>query len=152
MQRRLVLWWFCFFLIGIWVQRMLPGIDILAGGVIVLLVQKQYQPLFWLLPVLIVLQEGAGSRFFGSAVLWYGVLVGFFLLGRWLFSAKNLLFVFLFSAELGAAHFGITWLMSDLQGQYIDIARLLDESVLQALVMPLVWWCSLYSYRACGES
>jgi hypothetical protein len=52
---------------------------------------------------------------------------------------KNLLFMFLLSACLGAAHMGVIIVMAALQNAPVDDAALLEESVLQALFIPFGW-------------
>ena len=49
----------------------------------------------------------------------------------------------LLSGCIGLAHYGVIWLMTRLQFIPLDTTQLLDESILQALLTPFVWQCSM---------
>lgn len=145
MKTRNVIWWLLFFPVGIMLQQMAPGLDALVIGLIILLQERSYKDCIWALPLFILLQEGMGSREFGGAVLWYAAVILFFNLGRWLFEVENFLFVFLLSACLGAAYFGLAYLLAPLQELHVDIQATLDASVIQALFIPVAWRLAAYS-------
>ena len=136
---RQIAWWICFVYVSICLQTIKPGLDVLVVGVIILLQEKDYKAMIWLLPLFCLVQEGIGTRPFGSALLWYSVVVAFFLLGQWLFEARNFLFIFLLSASLGCAYFIISWLMAPLQNLTFNIQATLDKSLTQALFIPFAW-------------
>lgn len=133
------LWWVLFFMIGIWLQRFLPGIDVLVSGLLVALGERRPIQLAVVLGTLIVLQEGMGTLDFGASVLWYGIVVCLFYGGHWLFETENFLFMFMLGGCLGAAHYGVLWTMSRLQFIPVTPADLLDEGILQALFTPFAW-------------
>ena len=139
MTRRNVLWWLMFLPLALALQLFLPGLDALVIGLILVLQERRYKDLLWVLPVLIILQEGMGSREFGGMILWYAAVIGFFMLGRWLFEVENFLFVFLLSTCLGAGHFALVYVLAPLQDLYINVQATLDESVIQALFIPIAW-------------
>ncbi len=139
MNLRKVLWWAAFFAVGICLQRAIPGIDVLAAGLLVVLQERGGWRVFWAALALMLVQEGTGTLDFGAGLIWYPALIGFFFIGQWLFETRNMLFVFLLSACLGAAHFGVALLMARLQYIAADLPTLLDESILQAVVIPVVW-------------
>lgn len=147
MKTRNVIWWLLFFPLGILLQQLVPGLDALVVGLIVLLRERAYKDCFWALPLLILLQEGMGSREFGGVVLWYALVILFFNMGRWFFEVENLLFVFLLSACLGATYFGLAYLLAPLQKLPVDIQATLDASVIQALYIPVAWRLAAYSRR-----
>ncbi len=90
-----ICWWACFIALAVCVQAMAPGLDVLVVGLIILLQERDYKDMLWLLPLFILLQEGMGTRPFGAAVVWYAATVVVFMLGRWLFEVGNFIFVFL---------------------------------------------------------
>ena len=139
MRARNVLWWMVFFYAGICVQSVLPGLDVLVLGLLLALQERRPLQLAWLLPVLVLVQEGSGALDFGTSVLWYLAVVALFFIGHRLFEVENLLFMFLLSACLGVAHIGIIRLMATLQDAPVDATALLDEGILQALFIPIGW-------------
>ena len=139
MKSRNIAWWCCFLPLALIMQLFVPGVDMLIVGLIIMLQERNYKGLLWLLPLLVIVQEGIGSREFGGMVLWYVITVLLFLLGRWLFEVENLLFVFLLSACLGAAHWGLAYLLGSLQNTAFAPQLVLDESIIQALVIPILW-------------
>lgn len=132
-------WWAAFIVLAICAQALAPGLDVLAVGLLVLLQEDDYRDMLWLLPLFILLQEGIGTRPFGSAIVWYAATVVIFKLGRWLFETENFLFMFLLSACLGAAYFAVSWLMAPLQNLTFNLEDTLDKSLLQAIFMPFAW-------------
>ncbi len=147
MNTRNIVWWGLFLSLGIMLQQALPGLDVLIVGLILALQERSSLQTAWLLVVLILIQEGVGSLDFGASVLWYGVVIVLFFLGRWLFETENFLFVFLLSSCIGAGHFAVMWIMCALQYIPVNIPALLDESVLQALFIPFAWKLAGYSRR-----
>ena len=93
---------------------------------------------------LILVQEGVGTLDFGTSVLWYLLVITLFFIGRWMFETENWL---LLSGCIGLAHYGVIWLMTRLQFIPLDTTQLLDESILQALLTPFVWQCSMMARR-----
>lgn len=132
-------WWLCFIVLAICVQALAPGLDVLVVGLVILLQEEDYRDMIWLLPLFILLQEGIGTRPFGSIIVWYAATVVIFKIGRWLFETENFLFMFLLSACLGGAYFGVAWLMAPLQNLSFNIEDTLDKSLVQALFMPFAW-------------
>ncbi|MBO4300774.1 MAG: hypothetical protein J5861_04135 [Desulfovibrio sp.] len=133
------LWWAAFLVCGIAFQTLVPKVDVLTGGVIILLQERNYKNLCWLLPACILLQEGMGTREFGAAILWYAAVIIFFKAGRWLFEAQNFLFVFLLSTCLGATSYALHWLLAPLQDIAFDTQNAVNASLLQAILLPCVW-------------
>ena len=150
MTTRNVFWWFGFFYVGISLQNTLPGTDVLVVGLLIALHERRVLQLAWLLPVLILIQEGGGTLNFGAAVLWYAAVIALFFIGHWLFEAENMLFIFLLSAFMGLAHLGVVHLMARLQSAPLDKALLLDESILQALFIVLAWRPMSFTRRLLG--
>ena len=138
-KTRNAFWWGAFLFPAITLQRLFPGVDFLLVGLLVVLQERRYADLAWVLPLLVILQEGMGTREFGLILLWYVVVAALFLLGRWLFDVENFLYAFLLSACLAASYFAVAFLMSPLYAAPMDAHRLLDESVHLALFLPVCW-------------
>lgn len=134
-----ILWWLCFIILATAVQALAPGLDILAVGLIILLQEDDYRGMLWLLPLFVLLQEGMGTRPFGTSIIWYAAIIAIFKLGRWIFDSRKFLFIFLLSASLGCAYFAIAWLMAPLQNLAFHVDDTLDKSIAQAIFMPFAW-------------
>ncbi|GAB1255074.1 hypothetical protein [Desulfovibrio falkowii] len=134
-----VIWWLCFLAAAVGIQAFVPGLDVMTVGLIILLQERDYKSMLWLLPLFILLQEGMGTRVFGGVIVWYIAVIVLFRMGRWLFEAENFLFIFLLSACLGAAYFGVAWLMAPLQDLPFNFQDTLDKSLIQAIFIPFAW-------------
>lgn len=139
MKTRNLFWWGVFFICTIWMQALIPGVDLLVVGFIIALQERRYSQLFWVLLFCVLVQEGTGTLDFGASLIWYAMVAVFFFLGCWLFESANILFVFLLSACMGGAHYVLMRSMYALQYIPVDETRLLDESSLQGLLVPFVW-------------
>lgn len=136
---RNISWWATFTAGGICLQALFPGLDVLVVGLIILLQERDYKNMLWLLPLFILIQEGMGTRVFGGVIVWYVAVIVLFKLGRWLFEVENFIFVFLLSSCLGAAYYGTAWLLAPLQDITFNARDMLDASLIQALFLPLAW-------------
>lgn len=134
-----VIWWLCFLTAAVGIQAFVPGLDVMTVGLIILLQERDYKNMLWLLPLFILLQEGMGTRVFGGVIVWYIAVIVLFRMGRWLFEAENFLFIFLLSACLGAAYFGVAWLMAPLQDLPFNFQDTLDKSLIQVIFIPFAW-------------
>ncbi len=139
MRVRNIAWWAAFIILAVWMQALLPGLDVLVVGLILCIQERNTLQSLWLVPVFIIIQEGLGSLGFGASLLWFASVVCVFYMGHWLFEAENILFMVLFSACIGLARFGIVYMMASLQYLPLDPVALFDESILQALFVPVVW-------------
>lgn len=143
------LFWSAFTLAGVWLQRFAPGADLLAPALIVCLQQRRVTATAWLAAAFIVLQEGAGSLAFGSLILWYGGLLAVYLVGRWLFESRNLLFIFIIGLFLGVWRLVLVRMMASLQNLTPDLGRLAMEGALQAGFFTLEWGLLFLLYKRC---
>ncbi len=134
-----VFWWLCFIALAICVQALAPGLDVLVVGLIMLLQEKDWRGMLWLVPLFILLEDGAGTGSFGASIEWCASAIVLFRLGRWLFETENFLFVFLLSACLGAAYYGVAWLMAPLQNLSFNVDDTLEKGLLQAIFIPFAW-------------
>ena len=85
-----IFWWLAFLFGGIILQLYVPGLDALIVGIILVSLERDYKTMVWLVPAVVILQEGMGTGLFGSSVAWYTALVLLYKLGRWLFEVNNL--------------------------------------------------------------
>lgn len=134
-----ILWWLAFFASGLALQQALPGTDVLVVGLFLALQERRPVQIAVVLVLLVLIQEGVGTLDFGASVLWYLLAIVLFFAGRWMFETENWLFVLLLGGCLGAAHGAVIWLMARLQYIPLDTAGLVDESILQALLTPVLW-------------
>lgn len=133
-----VCFWLAFTYVGIIVQMFVPRLDALVPGVIYLLQVRAYKTLLWLMPIIILLQEGLGTRTFGGSIVWYTTIYLIYRLGERFFTSDTFVFVFFLSAACGSAYYGFNMLLAPLQELEIDSQLLMDLSFLQALYLPLV--------------
>jgi hypothetical protein len=133
------LWWGGFTVLGVWAQYFFPGVDFYAPGLILCLQEGRPRLALWLAVIWILILEGSGSLAFGYGVLW---CVGLFLLyaaGRWVFHAKNLLFMCLLGLCMGLWHYLLILGLAELESIDVPMVRLLWDGVWQAVVFPLEW-------------
>ena len=139
MTMKNVLWWLGFLIAAIFAQNMLQGADFLVVGLVISLQEEKWPQSLWLGLIFTMIQEGSGSLAFGSSILWYGAVIGLFLIGRWLFEARSIVFVMVLGVGLGAWHYGLVKCMVFLQDLDISSRRLFLESLVQAVVFPPAW-------------
>ena len=134
-----ILWWTAYIIGALIVQQNIPGVDALVPGFLLALQEGKTRQSVWLFCIFVLIQEGAGSLTFGSAVLWYSGQVWLFRVSQSFFIAESMLFVFMLSAILGAYHFLLTWLMCAVQNLPVQFMLLARESMIQAAIIPLIW-------------
>ena len=134
-----VLWWAFFVFLSVVIQAFVPGLDALVVGRVILLQARDYKNLLWLLPLFILLQEGMGTRVFGTAIIFYTATFLLFRMGRWLFEVENFVFIFLLSSCIGVAYFGVYWLMAHLHDIVFSYKTTIDLCLVQALYVPFAW-------------
>lgn len=140
-----LIWWATYITGALIVQQSAPGLDALVPGFLLSLQEKNTRQSVWLFLLFVVIQEGSGNIAFGSSLLWYGGQVLFFRISQRFFVADNLLFVFMLSAILGAYHGALEWFMCAVQKVPVDIATLTQESILQAVVIPIIWGLAYFT-------
>lgn len=144
---RNIAWWCGFLACALTAQSTVPGLDMMSVGLIILLQEKDYRNMAWFLPVCVLLQEGIGTRPFGSVIVWYAAVIVLFRIGRWLFEVESFVFIFLLAACLGGAYFAEAWLMAPLQGLTFNVADTVDLSLMQAIFIPVAWWLLVRTRR-----
>lgn len=134
-----LLWWAAYISVALLVQHLIPGVDALAPGLLISLQERRPWQTLWLFLLFSIMQEGAGTMHFGSSVLWYGGLALFYWVGQRFFVADNIVFVLLLALFLGAYHGLLTLFMCAMQEIPVEHALLLHESIIQTLLIPLLW-------------
>ena len=140
MKPRMIAWWLLFITVALWMQHLAQGVDFLVLGLVLSLQEDKPIQSLWLILIFMFIQEGLGSLDFGAGILWYGFVVGLFVLGRWLFEVENVLFILLLGLFLGAWRFFLVYVFSSLQQIEVDYLRLLHENILQAMIIPPGWY------------
>jgi hypothetical protein len=135
-----ILWWTSFTVIGIWIQSMIPGVDILIVGLLASLQEENPTQTLWLAVAWLFIQEGVSGLAFGSGILWCAALFGLYAVGRWLFQVRNIFFIALCGAIMGIWHYTLVPMMAALQDYTVARDRLFIESVAQAFLFPPVWF------------
>lgn len=134
-----IFWWAIYTILGVWAQRVVPGVDFLAPGIVLSMQEQPGHRTLWLAVIWIFLLEGVGSLPFGYGVAWYGLLVVFYIVGRWLFEARSILFMCLLGAGLGVLHPLLSYSLAQLANLTIPLKTAMLEGVVQAVTFPAVW-------------
>lgn len=131
-----IVWWTIYFAAALALQLHFPGIDAIIPGILLSCQEERPQQTLWLCLIAILIQEGTGSLAFGNSLLWYGSLLLFFAIGRLFFVTKSLFFIVLTAIVLGAVHPFILYTASSLQEIAVDLQRLVEQGIAQALIIP----------------
>nr|WP_242012389.1 hypothetical protein [Pseudodesulfovibrio cashew] len=134
-----ILWWAVYTVLGVWAQRFVPGVDFLAPGIVLSMQRNGPSGTFWLALSWVLLQEGMGNLPFGYGVAWYGMLVIFYIMGRWLFEARSFLFMCLLGLGLGLLHPVLAYSLARLANLAVDLRVAALEGAVQAAIFPMVW-------------
>ena len=132
-------WWAVFLPVALWLQSLVPGLDALLVGVIILMQECRWKALGWLLVFAVLVQEGTGTLPFGASVLWYTATLLLFALGRNWFEGRNFPFVLMLSLALCPVSMGIMSMLTSLQHMRVDPHILLGRSIVQSLFLPVAW-------------
>ncbi len=142
-----ICFWLAMTYVGLIVQMFIPRIDALVPEIIYLLQEKSYKTLIWLMPIIILLQEGLGTRPFGGSIVWYTIIYLIYRLGERFFTSDTFVFVFFLSAACGSAYYGFNVLLAPLQDLEVDSQLLMDLSFLQAIYVPFALYICKYLRR-----
>ena len=134
-----IIWWVVFLSLGLVVENLLPGTDVLLIGLIIALQEGKIAQIIWVFLAVILLQEGIGTLAFGSSILSYTAIVLIFYAGRALLEQENILFVLIVAASAGIGHYVFTEAMAALQNISLPAQRLAVESFIQVLILPPLW-------------
>ncbi len=134
-----IIWWVVFLCLGLVLESLLPGIDVLLVGLIIALQEGKLVQGIWVFLAVILLQEGIGALPFGASILSYTMTVIIFYGGRALLEQENILFVLLVAISAGLGHYVFTEAMAALQDISLPGERLVMESFIQTLILPPLW-------------
>lgn len=140
-----ILWWATFIAGALIVQQFIPGVDALMPGFLLSLQEKRFRQTCVLFVLFVLIQEGAGSLSFGSSLLWYGGQVWLFHFCQRFFVDDNILFVLMLSIGLGLYHGLLTWFMCAVQKIPLEFDMLLQGSLIQILLIPLIWGLAYFA-------
>lgn len=141
-----ILWWTGYTILGVWAHKVVPGVDFLAPGIVLSMQEEPGHRTLWLAVIWLLILEGTGSLPFGYGVAWYGLLACFYIVGRWLFEARSILFMMLLGVGLGILHPLLVHSLSSLADLTIPIKPLLWEGLAQAVIFPVVWLVAEYFF------
>lgn len=113
--------------------------DFFAAGIILCIQRQRAGAVALLLLVGILVQEGTGPLAFGTSILRYGVLVGFYLAGQRLFDEHSMAFALLVGAVFSITHYVSLKTMVALQDWVVLDLRILLECFLLFFVFLLEW-------------
>jgi len=136
---RNILWWLPCGAVCLWLQIRLPGVDAFVPVILLCLQEKRWKATIWLCLFCICMHEGTGTLSFGTAVLWYGGLLGLYFAGRVVFVVNSLFFVVLFSLAAGALYMLIMLSLPPLQYVPVSSDWLLGQSLAHILLIPPAW-------------
>lgn len=139
MDMRNFLWWAGYVVVAVWLQRLAPGLDAMAPGLLVCMKEKSRQQLVIFLAVCVLLQEGCGTLPFGSSIVWYGFVFACYYIGSWFFLVDSRIFMLLLSIALGVGRAAAFYGVGLLQQQPLDSGVLIAPALAQALFTPLLW-------------
>jgi len=134
-----LLWWALYTILGVSAQKIVPGVDFLAPGIVLSMQEEEGHRTVILAVAWILLLEGMGNLPFGYGLAWYGLLVSFYFVGRWLFEARSFLFMVLLGVGLGVLHPVLIYSLSRLGNLSVQVYPTLIEGAVQAIVFPIVW-------------
>lgn len=143
-----LLWWGGYTIIAVWAQMLIPGVDFLAPGLVLAMQERPVSRVVVLGILWTLLQEGIGGLSFGYGVAWYGLLAIMFVLGRWMFESRSVMFMYLLGVFLGILHPLLTLGLLSLESMQTAPDRLIVEGAIQAAVFPVVWWFAQHFFPA----
>lgn len=146
-----VCWWVCFLVTGIVVQLAVPGLDALIVGIMVAARRGDFKTLVWLVPVVVILQEGMGSLFFGGSALTVGCFFLLYRVGRAMAFASDFALYLFVCAGMGAVHSFCAWFFPRLQDIPVVNEVVVADGVRQTVFL-LLTWALLVRLRPAGES
>ncbi|WP_027721834.1 hypothetical protein [Maridesulfovibrio zosterae] len=143
-----VLWWAAFTFVAIWAQKMLPGVDFMAPGLLLCIQLGKRKYFFWMILIWALIQDGIGGLPFGYSILWYSSILILYRCGAMFFDVQSMMFALLCGVVLGVLHPLLTAVMAMLADMVWVSDRYIFEGILQALIFPIEWLLLKYLYPA----
>jgi hypothetical protein len=124
---------------AVWGQYFFPTRDLLTPGLVVMLQLGPLKPAIWAGLAWMLIQEGTGGLAFGSMILFYLGLGGFFYIGRFFLEVNNVLFTILVFLFLSFFQMMTVSIMASLQGLRLSGFFTFEDFMTQAGIYFLVW-------------
>ncbi len=134
-----IFWWLAFLFCGIILQLYVPGLDALVVGILLVSLEKDYKTMVWLVPAVVILQEGMGSLSFGFSIFYIASFFVLYRLSMAIALASRLVFYLLVSAGMGALHSFYAWFFATLQNVPYDQTVIMYDGVLQTFYILVAW-------------
>lgn len=144
-----ICYWCFFIIVALFLQFFIPAIDIMVVGLLISLPERNIVQTIILFCIFIILQEATGILTFGLLLLEYSLLIAVFFAGRVIFAVGSFSFVFLLSLFIASLYFILVQIFGAVQGMYIYPIPLMYTSIMQAFIIPLVWYPMQYLYGRC---
>ncbi len=141
-----VLWWAAFTFVAIWAQKVLPGVDFMAPGLLLCIQLDKRKYIFWLILIWSLIQDGVGGLPFGYSIIWYSSILILYRCGAMFFDVQSMMFALLCGGVLGLLHPALTGMMSMLADMAWVADRYVVEGIIQALIFPVEWLLLKYIY------
>ncbi len=134
-----VIWgWVLYTAAALWGQGVFGGLDLLGPGLALCLRLGWVRSAFWLGIAWIVVQEGVGNIFFGTALLVFGGIPVFFFALKWLLTPRNGVFTVLFSVLAACWEMAALHILLSLQGLPADLAGGWERGVAQGIAYMVI--------------
>lgn len=143
---KIIIWWILYTVLGIWLQRFIPGLDCYAPALAGCLYLGLPKTAFVMSLIWIIIQEGVGSLALGSSLLFYGGVAIFFVWAKIFFTKNSLLFFLVVSLFTAGLHFVIMQTMCSLQELHLPMQLAVQDSLLTLIFFPILWMITVLSY------
>ncbi len=144
---RNTLWWITFLMACIVLQVVLPGIDALLLGVILLIEEREWRTMVWYVPAMVLLQEGIGTQAFGGTVMLIGLCVFLHRLCQPIAQASRAGFSLFFCLLMGGLLMFTDWFIATLEGLPASMEDLVFYGLAETVYL-LIGWTLLVRLRA----
>ena len=136
---RNVFWWVAFLVFGIVCQLYVPGLDALLTAVLLVTQERDYKTMVWLLPAIVLLQEGMGTLFFGSSVFTILAVIGLYRLASAIPVATRGFSHLLVIVGCGFFRGFFGWFFATLQNAPADMDLLVRDGLVETLYVLVSW-------------
>lgn len=139
-----LIWWIAYFIFAIWMQKIMPGLDAMAPGLLICLQDRRPSQTIFFLLFCIVVQEGAGTLPFGASIVWYTFVACCYYIGSGFFVAGNISFIITISVGLGLGRLLMFFAMGSLQATPLDSKGLVFQCLAQVAATPVIWFIATF--------
>ncbi len=136
---RNILWWVAFLVLGIVCQLYVPGLDALLTAVLLVTQERDYKTMVWLLPTIVLLQEGMGSLHFGSSVFTILAVIALYKLASAIPVAARTFFHLLVILGCGFLRGFFGWFFATLQNAPVDMELIVHDGLVETVYVLVSW-------------